>query len=252
MRYENINCPICGGLCALHDVVDFNKSCEEQRGKFLPLAGVPIYYVLCDQCGFCFSPEMCQWNLDEFADRVYNDEYILVDPDYVESRPKAFAASLQRLFGDHIAHLKHLDYGGGNGILVKTLKDYGWESVSYDPFEDRGVDPARLGDFNLVTAIEVFEHVPDVDKLMSDLRSLLSPGGLIMFTTLLSDGSIVRNQRISWWYASPRNGHISLFSRNSLERLAQKNGFKFFSFSPGTHAFFNDVPSWASHIIRSA
>jgi hypothetical protein len=85
---------------------------------------------------------------------------------------------------------------------------------------------------------------------MSNLCYLLIPGGLVLFSTLLSDGNIHSNQKINWWYASPRNGHISLFSKKSLDILAKKNGFNFVSFSIGFHVFFTDVPFWANHLIR--
>ena len=38
----------------------------------------------------------------------------------------------------------------------------------------------------------------------------------MLFSTALSDGGLARNQRLRWWYASPRNGHISLFSHRSV------------------------------------
>lgn len=243
-------CSVCGGLCQLHDVVDFNKSCEEVRGKFLGLSGIPVYYVLCSKCGFCFTPELVTWKLEEFEARIYNDEYIFVDPDYIEIRPRANAANLVSMFGDRAHSIKHLDYGGGSGLLANLLRESNWQSVSYDPFVDRNLKVAQLGKFDLLTAFEVFEHVPDVLELMSNLRSLLSPNGLVLFTTLLSDGNIKPNQRINWWYASPRNGHISLYSKKSLGILARNNGFNVGSFSNGFHALFTKVPPWADHIIR--
>jgi SAM-dependent methyltransferase len=214
------------------------------------MCGIPVYYSLCGKCGFCFAPQLAQWKLEEFEERIYNDEYVLVDPDYVETRPRANAASLISMFGDRARSIKHLDYGGGSGLLVKLLNGSGWQSVSYDPFVDKAVNVEQLGQFDLITAFEVFEHVPDVQNLMSNLRILLSPNGLVLFSTLLSDGNIHRNQRLSWWYASPRNGHISLFSRNSLAILARNNRFDFGSFSDGFHVFFSSVPPWANHIIR--
>ena len=250
MDKENLICPVCSGACSLLDVVDFNKSCEEARGKFLGLSRIPIYYAFCNACGFCFTPDLFAWTLDEFEERIYNDEYILVDPDYIESRPKANATNLHSMFGSLAPSIRHLDYGGGNGLLVKLLRESNWNSFSYDPFVDRNTDVERLGKFELITAFEVFEHVPDVKGLMSNLRLLLSPNGLVLFSTLVSDGNIHPNQRISWWYASPRNGHISLFSKNSLAILARQSGFNFASFSQGFHVLFTKVPPWASHIIR--
>jgi SAM-dependent methyltransferase len=248
---KNLFCSVCGGQCSLLDVVDFNKSCEEARGKFLGLAGIPVYYALCSKCGFCFTPELATWKLEEFEERIYNNEYIFVDPDYVETRPRANAANLLSIFGDQACSIKHLDYGGGSGLLVKLLRESNWQSTSYDPFVDRNVGIEELGKFDLITAFEVFEHVPDVQGLMSNLLSLLSPSGLVLFSTLLSDGNLHSNQRINWWYASPRNGHISLFSKNSLSMLAQKSGINFGSFSEGFHVFYTEIPLWASHIIRT-
>lgn len=251
MDKETLVCPICKAACSLLDVVDLNKSCEELRGKYLALAEIPIYYALCAKCGFCFAPELHTWPLDKFSEAIYNNDYVLVDPDYIEARPRANAGMLRSIFASLPATVRHLDYGGGNGELVRLLRESNWQSVSYDPFVDRRTSPTQLGEFELVTAFEVFEHVPDVQKLMSDLRSLLSKDGLVMFSTLLSDGNIHPSQRLSWWYASPRNGHISLFSRKSLAILAQECGFNFGSFSDGFHVFFNAVPTWASHIIRT-
>jgi SAM-dependent methyltransferase len=247
---DNLLCPVCSAGCALLDVVDFNKSCEEVRGNFLTLTGIPIYYVQCTNCSFCYAPEFADWPLSEFEEKIYNQDYALVDPDYIDVRPRANAATLTSLFGNNPQAIKHLDYGGGSGVLANLLNEANFQSVSYDPFVDRQMEISQLGQFDLITAFEVFEHVPDVQQLMANLRALLAPDGIVLFSTLLSDGNIQPNQRLSWWYASPRNGHISLFSKKSLALLAQHYGFTFGSFSVGFHVFFTNVPPWASHIVR--
>lgn len=251
MKNENLFCPVCHGSCSLLDVVDFNKSCEELRNTFLPLSGVPVFYAICGHCGFCFAPEISEWSLEEFEARIYNDQYALVDPDYIEARPHSNATNLGLMFHDAPPPVRHLDYGGGNGYLSEKLRKSGWDSMSYDPFVNRSTNLKQLGQFDLITAFEVFEHVPDVQDLMLDLRSVLSPNGVVLFSTVLSDGNIRPRERLSWWYASPRNGHISLFSRNSLTNLARSHGFNFGSFSVGFHTFFTKVPTWAAHIIHS-
>lgn len=249
MADQEIVCPVCSGPCPLLDVVDFNKSCEEARGKFLSLSGVPVYYARCGNCGFCFAPEFAAWTPEEFEARIYNDEYALVDPDYSQARPRENAAYLISMLGDRASAIKHLDYGGGSGVLAQVLREADWQSASYDPFADRSMGVEQLGRFDLITAFEVFEHVPDVNELMSNLRALLAPSGLVFFSTFLSDGNIHPQQRLAWWYASPRNGHISLFSSRSLEILAEEYGLNFGSFSKNNHIFFSTVPPWADQII---
>ncbi len=242
-------CPVCGGAANLLDVVDFNKSCEEQRGKFVSLAGVPVYYEQCESCGFCFAGEICNWPKERFAELIYNQEYKEFDPDYLSARPLANAHAVLNTFKDTASSVRHLDYGGGDGLLSKTLTEHGWNSMTWDPFAHSVINPRDLGAFNFITAFEVFEHVPDVHELMSHLKDLLQNPGIVIFSTLLLDGNIQKNARLTWWYASPRNGHISLFSRKSLELLAAQYGFQFRSFSPGVHLFFTEIPAFAQHAI---
>jgi SAM-dependent methyltransferase len=244
-------CPVCDASTAALDVVDFNKNCEEARGGFLPISGMPIYYYLCDECNFCFAPEIYTWTKEEFSEKIYNDSYIDIDPDYIDSRPRNNAASLIKTFGESAVKIKHLDYGGGSGLMSQLLNQAGWQSSSYDPFYNKDLTIKELGKFDLITAYEVFEHVPDVKSLISDLHHLLNENGIVLFSTLISDGNIARNQRITWWYASPRNGHISLFSQQSLSILATREGLAIGSFSPVYHALWTNVPSWASHIIKA-
>jgi 2-polyprenyl-3-methyl-5-hydroxy-6-metoxy-1,4-benzoquinol methylase len=153
-----------------------------------------------------------------------------------------------RIFGDEVLNVRHLDYGGGNGVLSAALFAEGFDSQSYDPFVD-GALPADIGKFNLVTAFEVFEHVPDVNALVTTLGSLVDAQALVLFTTLTCDGQLARGQRLTWWYASPRNGHISLYSRKSLELLGAKAGFRLASASPLLHVFWRELPPWAEPLI---
>ena len=243
-----LTCPICDAPAAPQGTVDFNRSCEERRGKFLPPTGEPIAYHRCQNCGFCFAPDMYRWPIETFARKVYNDAYAAIDPDYLTDRPQSNAHALLEIFPDFFPKGRHLDYGGGNGALSRTLKKVGWNTTTYDPFNDPAIDPRNLGSFDLITAFEVFEHVPDIAALLETMSDVLRARGLIFFTTLLSDGEIAPGQPLTWWYAAPRNGHISLFTRRSLTLLADYYGFAFTSLSPNTHIFSRlPAPAWADH-----
>ncbi len=242
-------CPVCRDQAGLLDSVDFNKSCEEARGVHLPPSGESVAYYLCGRCGFCFAPDLKAWSMDEFERRIYNDGYREIDPDYVQVRPENNAELLHTLFSG--SAVRHLDYGGGPGLLSRILTSLSWDSRSYDPFVDKDVRIDALGTFDLVTAFEVFEHVPNVDALFADLTKLLRPDGMLVFSTLLSDGEIARGKPLTWWYASPRNGHISLFSADSLRIETEKHDLELRSLSENLHAAFRTVPPpWANRLIR--
>lgn len=244
-------CQICDGPSFALDVLDFNRSCEAVRkGEYRPLSGIPVYYYMCKNCGFCFAPEFSKWDLNDFSEKIYNDNYIEVDPEHEKDRPEMIAQSLIKAFSGKENDIKHLDYGGGNGLLSYLLAKSGWDTLSYDPFFDKEVALNTLGQFNLITAYEVFEHVPDINNLITQLDALLSDEGIILFSTLLSDGNIRENQRLSWWYVSPRNGHISIFSKKSLNILAAKYNFHCGNISTAYHIFFRKIPHWAAHIFR--
>jgi hypothetical protein len=247
-RLQDLPCPVCGAATDLLDVVDFNKSCREYEGEFLKLSGVPVYYAGCDACGFAFAPEIWAWDAAAFAEHIYNDDYVLVDPEYVDVRPDRSAQNLLNFFPRMDG--RHLDYGGGNGRTSERLREAGWRSQSYDPFLD-GPEQRPGETFDLVTALEVFERVASVDRLMQDIDALTHDQSVVLFSTQVSDGRIRRGERLGWWYAAPRNGHISLYSRDSLKRLGQRHGFAFGSFDDNYHLYCRQtVPAWAQALIK--
>ena len=242
-------CPVCGGRSQMLDALDAHRSCADRPHPVLPAAHRMVDYFLCETCGFCFAPEFRQWTHADFQNRIYNADYLKVDPDCSQARPQANARLLQQAFRLP-ADVSHLDYGGGEGLLSRLLAEAGWQSRSFDPFQgDTNSGTAPSSCYGLVTAFEVFEHVVDPHALVGRLKGLLARPGLIVFSTLLSDGQIAPGKKLDWWYAAPRNGHLSLFSRTSLMRLAQQHGLNIFSFSPDLHAMWDVLPAWAAHLI---
>jgi len=156
---------------------------------------------------------------------------------------------LEAGFAPFAAEISHLDYGGGAGLLSKLMGEKGFRSTSYDPFVNTQTDPVTLGTFDLITAFEVFEHASDVNALMANLSALRKPNGIILFSTLASDGQIAPNTRLTWWYAAPRNGHISLFTKASLAHLAGRYGFNFGSFTDNLHVLWTEAPPFAARML---
>src|SRR5262249_15024168 len=153
---------------------------------------------------------------------VYNDDYLLVDPDYLEARPRTNAAFLNQLF-PYARPERILDFGGGNGVLADQLRAFGFpHAETYDPFAPGHAD-RPTGMFDCIACFEVLEHSTDPARTLMEMRGFSHDPGLIIFSTMLQPPDIDR-QGLNWWYAGPRNGHVSLYSRDSLERLVAPHG----------------------------
>jgi 2-polyprenyl-6-hydroxyphenyl methylase/3-demethylubiquinone-9 3-methyltransferase len=152
-------------------------------------------------------------------------------------------------FGGARESIRIVDYGGGNGLLASLLQKEGFQAATYDPFyADCSALPAER--FDLITCFEVMEHVPFPSKTMAEIASLLKDHeGAILFSTLLQPSTFAQ-MGLNWWYVGPRNGHISLHSRDSLMRLFQKEGMQTASFSDAFHLAFRRLPEFASHLVK--
>lgn len=217
-------CRICKGNATLFGSVPFDRN----------NSGVPIVndtmmdYYKCNSCDFVFCPEMLDWSVNKLGSEVYNSSYVAYDPDYENgTRAKNYAEFFNKnVAGFYRQKIRHLDYGSGTGDMVKAM---GWKnSHTYDPFSSPN-KPSGL--FNLITAIEVFEHSQDIDKTIKDIKSMLSKDGVIVFSTQLVDST----WDINHWYIGARNGHIGILSAKSLKLLGKTNGLFFASVSPNVH-----------------
>jgi 2-polyprenyl-6-hydroxyphenyl methylase/3-demethylubiquinone-9 3-methyltransferase len=238
-------CKICCAPSLLFGVVDFHKSCLEGQGRKLQLCGLPVYYRRCGQCGFVFTDAFDGWTREDFQRRIYNGEYFVVDPDYVEARPAANARLVAESFAASMESIRILDYGGGSGVLAERLRETGFSAATYDPFSRFDAVPDER--FDLITCFEVMEHVPRPRETVAAMASLLKEDGVILFSTLLQPAEFER-VGLSWWYAAPRNGHISLYTPAALARLFKGHGMRVGSFSAVLHIAYGRVPAFAAHL----
>ena len=223
---ETTFCKICRGIARLFDIVDFNKIvCDipYPRG----LAGIPVYYYRCESCRHLFTIDFDAWSADDFAKQIYNEDYIFVDPEYLEKRPHDSAIYFgPKLNGISDSNLKMLDYGSGLGLLAKYLAEE-YQIYNVDSFDPYGIpSPSTEGKnmehlYDFIMAIEVFEHWVEPVVEMAKLNNLLGDNGFIYVSTQLQPTNITRLGCAGWSYASPRNGHINLYSKDSLALLAR-------------------------------
>ncbi|WP_153102091.1 class I SAM-dependent methyltransferase [Paraburkholderia hayleyella] len=234
-------CKVCGNATALYGVADFNKTCAEHWGRYFPLLGVPIYYHQCSHCGLVFTRAFDHWSNDQFREHIYNDDYVLVDPDYVDERPRALAGVMQD-FVRQAPPLALLDYGGGNGKMATLLAEQGLNAQSWDPVANEGHDLPPLAAFDLVSAFEVMEHTPDPLKTAGEALGFLRENGALLFSTLTIDH--LPPQAIHFWYIAPRNGHISIHTNRSLEIMFGTFGYRVHHFSNLYHLALKQAPDW--------
>lgn len=229
MRLSNTNylettCKICDSPTSIWGCVDYNKNCEERNGMYLPYTGVAVYYLKCNNCEFIFSPDFDDWTKDDFKEHIYNDDYIKVDPEYNGIRSKNDA----NYFLNNLQIKKNisiLDYGAGTCALEKELALHGYNVTSWDTMW--GTDPEWDKDkkFDLIMAWEVLEHTPSPRETIKEMHNWLSPNGAILLATC-SAGILQGRRDPTFWYLSPRNGHICMYSDKSLDILFNELGMK--------------------------
>lgn len=130
-----------------------------------------------------------------------------------------------------------LDYGCGNGGLVRYIRsttacdamgfDEGWV---VDKATEMGIPIIRKKDllatparYDIVTAIEVLEHVETPLTVLQQIRNVLKPGGLFFYTT--GNARVHRKDLINWAYFIPEI-HISLYEPETLSLALKKTGFR--------------------------
>ena len=214
------HCNICKGKAIYWGCVDINKSAEEINNTFLPYAGQAIYYKKCEECGHIFSTDFDKWSKQDFRDRIYNDDYIKVDPEYDGTRSRRDVQWFKQFCPDK--QYKIIDYGAGNQVFGDELNKIGYQVTSWDPMW--GTDKPNE-QFDIMTAFEVLEHTPTPIETVSEMISLLKPNGQIVFSTYVND--VLQNKRNPmFWYLAPRNGHVCMYSYKSLEVLFGMFGYK--------------------------
>jgi hypothetical protein len=215
-----VACKLCGSPALFFDVVDFNKS---TGGYAFGPSGINVPWHRCDVCGFLFTPFFDNWSPEHFAQFIYNEDYVLVDPDYLSARPKGMAVHIARLLCG-FEGVRILDYGSGTNLLGQDLREFGFAHVeSYDPFSSPTRPP---GPFDLITCVEVIEHSPSPLAILADMRSFLVEDGCILIGESLQPADI-DHIRCGWWYVAPRNGHVSTFAARTFATLAERTGLIF-------------------------
>ena len=129
-----------------------------------------------------------------------------------------------------------LDFGCGLGGLVRYGRSLGYQVSGFDEGYASTVlardavpaytaeDLARVeGGFDVVTAIEVVEHVVDPIPVFDQMARLLRPGGLLFLTT--GNAQPFRGRLTEWQYVRP-DVHVSFYEPETLRRCLREVGLE--------------------------
>lgn len=134
-----------------------------------------------------------------------------------------------------------LDVGCGAGALMAAARRGGWEvigteiaadaaeAVRAEGFEVRTGDLDQLGlpggGFDVISIVEVIEHVPDPRALLDTAGELLRPEGELYLTTPHARGVSARLLGTGWSVITPPE-HLQLFSIRGLRAATAGAGLR--------------------------
>ena len=189
-----------------------------------------VQYWHCTGCGLLQS-ETPYW-----LDEAYGAAIAVADTGLVQRNIALAFKTAALLYGAFDARAPYVDVAGGYGMLVRLLRDFGFDFYWRDKYCQnqlaRGFEAsAAPGPIHALTAFEVLEHVPDPLAFVSEALQQHGTRTLI-FTTQLFDGA---PPAPDWWYYAFGTGqHISFYQRRTLACMAQRLGLRLYS-AHGVH-----------------
>jgi hypothetical protein len=202
-------CRLCGGQTSFQ----FDKKILEKYS---------VRYWRCEACR-CLQTDPPHWLAES-----YRTVHSAGDTGMVaRTWQMAQATSLLLRLAGIGAATQCVDWGGGNGLFSRMMRDQNYNFVNDDkyaePFYCSGFTRQALGiaTCDVVTSFEVFEHLPDPRIELAEILSL--DPKIWIFST-----QIYAAQDRDWNYLSPRNGrHVFFYSEDGLRRFAGAHDFHF-------------------------
>lgn len=159
-------------------------------------------------------------------------------------------ALFDEYFGDVVPQgATILDVGSSNSPSVKWLEARG----SYTPMDldARGLPPHGVvgsfleipfdpDHFDIVSAFDVIEHIPDPHKAMQEALRVLKPGGAFLIS--------VPAYEWAWSANDVHNDHFRRYTRKRIVRDLEREGF---DVQKSTYAFCGAFAPFALNILRA-
>ena len=160
---------------------------------------------------------------------------IFPDPDTGALRRTLFVHNFirrMRSAGLLARRYRSLDFGCGLGMLVSLQLDRGADAHGFDRYSRPRFaqmvcsNEMPNSQFDLISAVEVIEHMTNPVDVLTSFRERLAQSGLLLITTELFERKRFPDPR-TWHYLAPEHGqHIMLFSQLGLAKAAERAGLR--------------------------
>jgi hypothetical protein len=200
-----VNCKIC------------NSKSELFLNSYIFDTSFLIDYFKCSHCGFLQTQE------PTWLDKSYSEAITSLDIGLLNRNINFSNLTEQLLLTFFIESKSYLDFGAGYGVFVRMMRDKGFDFKWYDThcdnlFAKHFEEFDLLKKFDIITAFEVFEHLPHP---LEQLTPLLQNSDTLIFSTFTNYQS--QKDFDNWWYRAPLSGqHVSFYTSKSLQILAEK------------------------------
>ncbi len=194
----------------------------------------------CADCGLVLRvPMPTAAQLDAIYAALYGGEQIRSGRTNQESGSFALEQYANHLVAHELKPgMRLLDYGCGSGALLEMLRQRGVDAIGLETSagarafcrEQRGfdvhaaLDEVAPASVDLITMIEVIEHLIDPHAVLEQVRTRLKPGGRL-FVTTPNRRSLRARLDGGHWREATKKFHVVLFDDSSLARLLEATGF---------------------------